>query len=381
MKKFSLVFCVVLMGILLLTAGCQPGIFSPTPTATELQNQTGEIQVTTPMNVVVDETVPPVDLTVSPSASASASASASPSASPSPTPTKAPTKPPAERQADDSTKIGPTKPINVPSKDYPFKYYLEVDLTNQCVNVYNLYTSTMAADGSIVTTRFDQPQLVDRFICSSGLGSSTPTGVYYVPKPGAKGYGTTKFSWGYFNKFDCWARYLTRIDGGILFHSIIFSKQSMSTARTSSYYNLGNKASHGCIRLTVEHAKWIYDNCDIGTMVSITNKQPKSKELKNYLKDHLPKYGVTITERPEMGATVNAVVTPTLQPTATAKPTATKKVTAAPTKTPTKKPTATPTKTPTKAPTATPTVTPTKTVPASVYTPNPTAADVETPEG
>ena len=37
----------------------------------------------------------------------------------------------------------------------------------------------------------------------------------------------------------------------------------------TSVRKLGRRASHGCIRLTVEDAKWIYDNCPAGTTVII----------------------------------------------------------------------------------------------------------------
>ena len=32
---------------------------------------------------------------------------------------------------------------------------------------------------------------------------------------------------------------------------------------------LGQPASHGCVRLCVRDAKWIYDNCAVGTTVTI----------------------------------------------------------------------------------------------------------------
>ena len=37
------------------------------------------------------------------------------------------------------------------------------------------------------------------------------------------------------------------------------------------YNQLGTVCSHGCVRLTVADAKWIYDNCPLGTTVSIYN--------------------------------------------------------------------------------------------------------------
>lgn len=53
----------------------------------------------------------------------------------------------------------------------------------------------------------------------------------------------------------CWC---TQINGGYFFHSILASNSE-----------LGNSQSHGCIRLAVENAKWIYDNIWQGTKVYI----------------------------------------------------------------------------------------------------------------
>ena len=39
--------------------------------------------------------------------------------------------------------------------------------------------------------------------------------------------------------------------------------------QVGSESNLGRKASHGCIRLKIDDAKWIYDNCPYGTTVVI----------------------------------------------------------------------------------------------------------------
>jgi len=227
--------------------------------------------------------------------------------------------------------------ISPPSSYVDKRYFLEVDIKNQCVNVYEMYKDVVNPDGSFTHERYDKPMLIDRFICSTGLGDLTPVGTYYLPKGGEKGYPTPRFSWGYFNKFNCWARYLTRIDGGILFHSIIYSKQDVKTARTSTYYNLGSKASHGCIRLMVEDAKWIYDNCPAGTFVSITDKKPLNQQLKTALKNNQPPYGTTITKRPTVGP--EGIITPSPTPTYTSTP----KVTPSPTPKPTPRPTPSPT--------------------------------------
>jgi hypothetical protein len=74
---------------------------------------------------------------------------------------------------------------------------------------------------------------------------------------------------------DVWGQYSTRIVGGILFHSVYYYSMNPQTLATNQFNKLGRAASHGCIRLSVADAKWIYDNCDVGTTVTIYD-DPKS---------------------------------------------------------------------------------------------------------
>ena len=55
-----------------------------------------------------------------------------------------------------------------------------------------------------------------------------------------------------------YARYWTQVVDGIYFHSIMFSQRDITKLKSSPYRNLGSKGSHGCIRLYVEDAKWLY---------------------------------------------------------------------------------------------------------------------------
>jgi len=67
-----------------------------------------------------------------------------------------------------------------------------------------------------------------------------------------------------------WGQYSTRIVGGILFHSVYYYENgNPATLATREYNKLGSPASHGCIRLMVKDAKWIYDNCPVGTTVVV----------------------------------------------------------------------------------------------------------------
>ena len=59
------------------------------------------------------------------------------------------------------------------------------------------------------------------------------------------------------------------IDGGSFFPSVLFSYEGDPTPTSTSVNNLGSNASHGCVRLAVEDAKWIYENCLPGMTVVI----------------------------------------------------------------------------------------------------------------
>lgn len=41
------------------------------------------------------------------------------------------------------------------------------------------------------------------------------------------------------------------------------------TLSVKSFEALGTPASHGCVRLLVSDAKWIYDNCKEGTIITV----------------------------------------------------------------------------------------------------------------
>lgn len=66
-----------------------------------------------------------------------------------------------------------------------------------------------------------------------------------------------------------YGQYATQITGNILFHSVPYTrKYDNSSLEYWEYDKLGTNASLGCIRLTVGNAKWIYDNCSTGTLVT-----------------------------------------------------------------------------------------------------------------
>lgn len=128
-----------------------------------------------------------------------------------------------------------------------YKYLIKVNKQQNCVTIYEKDT-----DG-----KYTVP--VKAMICSTG--SATPLGTYNT---------MIKYRWKLLLD-DVWGQYSTRIVGGILFHSVWYYKKDPSTLSATQYNKLGTTCSHGCVRLTVEDAKWIYDNCPIGTTVVVYN--------------------------------------------------------------------------------------------------------------
>ena len=98
---------------------------------------------------------------------------------------------------------------------------------------------------------------VKGFICSTG--AATPTSGTY--------YSQDKYRWCEL-KGGVWGQYCQVITGNILFHSVPCLERDPSTLEYWEYDKLGSTASAGCVRLTVRDAKWIYDNCPVGTPVT-----------------------------------------------------------------------------------------------------------------
>ncbi|MCD7744026.1 MAG: L,D-transpeptidase family protein [Lachnospiraceae bacterium] len=91
--------------------------------------------------------------------------------------------------------------------------------------------------------------------CASGAYSSpTVKGTFTVLSKGLC-FGSS---------YTCW--YYTQFYGNYLFHSILYQPGSMTQVQESG---LGTNASHGCVRLSLSDAKWIYDNIPLGTTVYV----------------------------------------------------------------------------------------------------------------
>ena len=143
----------------------------------------------------------------------------------------------------------------------PIPYAITVDVQNQVTIVYGL------DDNGNYTIP------VKRMVCSTGT-ASTPSDVGDWVLSGRRA------RWCYFSLYGSHGQYWTKINDSIAFHSVIYSKVDYNALNVKSYNMLGRRASHGCIRLLVSDAKWIYENIGEGVVVTITEDLPSDEELR-----------------------------------------------------------------------------------------------------
>ena len=148
----------------------------------------------------------------------------------------------------------------------PVPFHIVVDVANQVTSVY----------GRDEKGEYTVP--VRQMLCSTGM-KATPSDVGDWVLNGRHSTWCIFPKWG-----NSYARYWTRINSSIAFHSPIYTAVSNSAMKISSYNKLGQRASHGCIRLAVWDAKWIYDNVGAGTVVSIVEGMDPDPELRDALK-------------------------------------------------------------------------------------------------
>ena len=117
---------------------------------------------------------------------------------------------------------------------------ISVDIANQV---------TLIKDGGTV---------IYAMISSTGVNDCTPRGNYRVTGRGSYFYNSREGMGG---------RYYVQFFGDYLFHSVPIDRSGSYIA--SEAEKLGRPASHGCVRLTVPDAQWLFNNVPNGTPVYI----------------------------------------------------------------------------------------------------------------
>jgi lipoprotein-anchoring transpeptidase ErfK/SrfK len=123
----------------------------------------------------------------------------------------------------------------------PDNFRIDVNLTAQLVSVY--YNDS----------------IIKSLECSGGTAENpTVTGTFTTNQ---------KIYYAWVPKFNEGAYYWVRFYGSYLFHSVPFDKdRNMITEEASK---IGTPASHGCVRMTLEDAKWFYETLPLGIKVTI----------------------------------------------------------------------------------------------------------------
>lgn len=130
-------------------------------------------------------------------------------------------------------------------------YYIVVNYSANVVTIY----------GKDENNEYTKP--IKAMICSTGV--ATPrSGIY---KLGARSKWRALFG-------NVYGQYAVNIVGNILFHSVPYLSTDNSTLEYWEYDKLGTSASAGCIRLKVEDALWIFNNCGRGTQVEFSSNAP-----------------------------------------------------------------------------------------------------------
>ncbi len=405
MKKL-ISFCLFLTLLLSCFTGCtdkKPAVQSSEASATIKPSAavTDAIPTEEP-----EETYFIVSFSPAPSQLPSSTAPASPTPTPVPTPT--PTIRPAQVDSivpEELLTTGYTTPLNPKSVKFPenynMPYYIEVDVTNQCVNIFRKNPETGAYD-----------ILLNRFVTSGGTSSKpTKTGNFYIKTEEQQKAATgqsLKYVRYYFQKYGSYAYYITRYSNEYMFHSFTFevSSDKKIVPKSSSYYNMGNTGSAGCLRMLMGHAKWIYENIDGGTYCVVNKNRARDNNLRAVLKKYVPPLGYDMTpawdgnrsnytglvecdfvNNPQI-ADKKPITPPPVTPTPPLTPTPTPTISVSPEITPSATPNVTPVVTPGNTPNVTPSATPgntpvvtpdtvTPTVPPE--TPSPTAPPAVTP--
>lgn len=163
---------------------------------------------------------------------------------------------------------------------YNKPYYIEVDITNQIVTIYNTADDTIARQA----------------LCSTGtVGHETIEGVFYLPE---KKRDDERAEWYSFYALGVYAKWATRIKNGYLFHSFPCNRKNLETVSQSAIRQFGIPSSHGCVRMRVEDAEFIAKNCLSGTRVEIYESGALNEDLRNllYISSYTGEDGMTYRE-------------------------------------------------------------------------------------
>ena len=108
-------------------------------------------------------------------------------------------------------------------------------------------------------TVFYGKNILKEMVCSSGaLETPTPLGEFTTNQ---------KIEYSWVDRFDVGAYYWIRFFEDYLIHSVPLDENGEMIVE--EFEKLGNPASHGCVRLRLDEAKWLYETLPLGVEVLI----------------------------------------------------------------------------------------------------------------
>lgn len=215
----------------------------------------------------------PAAASAEPSAAASAEPSEEPAAEPShkPAETPAQTEEPSEEPTPAPTST--PKPTNTPrpTADPRYPYMLYVEKGSFTLTIYGIGSDKQYS------------KVVKRYRISHG-GNRTPTGNFVLSRRerwhpfsgGDNGYAQYAVMYNPKSDPTGWT--------GLFIHGPMYRSQDPNDL-WPRYYDgekaIGGENTQGCLRMVVEAAKFIYDNCPKGTPLKIVNGSPRNTKSKD----------------------------------------------------------------------------------------------------
>ncbi len=151
----------------------------------------------------------------------------------------------------DDSKIGYMDARLVRTKEIPPHEYSEKAEGYNLVFTHSDQKLKIYKDGELVKESLGSSGLWDHF---------TPKGVFELEKK-------RRGKWAYIPRFEMGFKYWVGFKGVYLFHSVPYDEKKQLLEDEAK--KIGQPASHGCIRLPVEMAKYIYENVPAGSKVLI----------------------------------------------------------------------------------------------------------------
>lgn len=215
---------------------------------------------------------------------------------PSPTPEKTPEPATDEPSITPTPAPGPTPYMGTGQKSPDYKreahhYSMSVNFPDNYA-VENTYYIKVVINAQLVyiysRDRAGNPKdLVRTLIVSTGIdkgSNATPLGRFMVLD--AEDNSAGKHKWvkfdGSYGQFATRLFYITEESAsgmkgyftGYMFHSELYRKTDPTSLIVAEYNTIGYPRSHGCIRMQIKDARWIYLNCPTGSIVEVVDGSP-----------------------------------------------------------------------------------------------------------